>query len=42
LKIIVKPDAPKPEVVAEEVYVYSGEKNYEPPKTDPWVVEEKK
>lgn len=24
----------------EPVYVYTGEKNYEPPKVDPWVVEE--
>lgn len=30
-------EAPKPD----ENYVYTGEKNYEPPKVDPWVEEEK-
>lgn len=31
-------ETPKEPVVAPEPqYVYSGEKNYEPPKADPWV-----
>lgn len=36
-EIIIEPKvAPAPE----EKYVYTGEKNYEPPKVDPWVAEE--
>ena len=27
----------KQETPVEETYVYTGEKNYEPPKVDPWV-----
>lgn len=37
-------EAPKPEtgtVVPDEGYVYSGEKNYEAPKPDPWTEETK-
>lgn len=41
MKITVKDEAPKPEPVAEENYVYAGEKNYEAPKVDPWVEEQK-
>ena len=37
MKIDTKPEAPKEPTAPEEKYVYTGEKNYEPPKVDPWV-----
>lgn len=36
--VFIEPVAPVPET--EAAYVYTGEKNYEPPKVDPWVIEE--
>jgi hypothetical protein len=38
---IVKPTLPNPETVSKEAYIYTGEKNYEPPKPDPWTQEKK-
>lgn len=32
---------PKPVEKPTDGYVYTGEKNYEPPKADPWVEEAK-
>ena len=40
-KPIVKPVLPNPEIVSKEDYIYTGEKNYEAPKPDPWVSEAK-
>lgn len=37
----VKPVEPKADVKTDEAYIYTGEKNYEPPKADPWVEEKK-
>lgn len=37
--ILIEPVAPAP--APEPVYVYTGEKNYEPPKVDPWIEEQK-
>jgi len=37
----VKPVEPKADVKPNEGYIYEGEKNYEPPKVDPWVEEKK-
>jgi hypothetical protein len=32
---------PKPDPKPTDGYVYTGEKNYEPPKADPWTQEKK-
>jgi hypothetical protein len=40
-KPIVKPVLPNPDVVSQEAYIFTGEKNYEAPKPDPWVEEKK-
>lgn len=39
MKVIKEPVAPAP--TPEPDYVYSGEKNYEAPKPDPWTQENK-
>ena len=36
-----EPVAPQPAPKPEPDYVYSGEKNYEAPKPDPWIEEKK-
>lgn len=33
----IEPSKQEAPVAPEPQYVYSGEKNYEPPKADPWV-----